>query len=298
MKHFRDIAASIDITAHLDVRDVLLALYKSAKSDLISWSWIEMADRLGFGKTNIVHLFSLGKRPLSIKAGEKISSAVGWRGHRKAYWAILVEWQAERDPATREILFRKLYAIREKKATNQLNFSQYEYFDHWYYPAVRELVALADFRSDPEWIAKTLIPPIRVDEAKKSLELLEGLNMIRFDETLMRYVVTQERVATGDNIDSISLVRYHQHMLDHAKDSITGVSEDLRDINAMTIKCDAKVMGEIKRELAMLRLRLLDLSEKNTTGDTVVQLNMQMFPLSKKVEPVVKNKESKPKQAR
>ena len=123
-----------------------------------------------------------------------------------------------------------------------------------------------------------------MDEARKSLELLERLGMIRFDSEKNRHVLTQTRVATDLQVDSMSVVRYHQRMIDHGKDAITNIQETLRDISAITFNGDAVLAEKVKGELDALRLRLLSYSEKSTNGDQIWQLNMQFFPMSSRVK--------------
>lgn len=283
MPNLKSIASKLDLTSYLDARDILVDLYKIANAEMGRISWLAISSELGFGRNNLVHLFAQGRRALSLKTAHKISEHLDWKGINRRYWLALVEWQIERDPIKRETLFRRLYKMRENVKTGVLDASQYEYFDHWYYPAIRELVAMPGFKSDPEWIARTLIPKIRLDEAKKGLDLLEKLGMISYDKNLMKHVITEQRVTTGDNVDSIAIIRYHQHMMEHAKDSITGISETIRDINAVTLKLDDIQFDKVRSELAIFRDRLLSMSENSAGGTRVWQLNMQLFPLSENI---------------
>ena len=284
MKSLIEIAEALDITGYLDARDVLLQLYREAKAHLSHWSWIRMSEELGFGKTNVLHLMAQGKRSLTVKAADRIADSLKWKGTKRQFWLTLATWQSETDPIHRETLFRKLYSMRERSSEGHLSPDAFEYFDCWYHPVVRELVALSEFQSDPTWIAESLEPKIRVDEARKSLELLERLGMIRFDSEKNRHVLTQTRVATDLQVDSMSVVRYHQRMIDHGKDAITNIQETLRDISAITFNGDAVLAEKVKGELDALRLRLLSYSEKSTNGDQIWQLNMQFFPMSSRVK--------------
>ena len=276
----KSIIAAIDVTTFVDMRDIVSAWYTAAKAHMKDWSWFTMSDQMGLGHNNTAHLISQGKRSVSVKLAQKICLALDLAGQPKKYLITLAAWQHSKDPGERERLFHNLYTLRERATITPMREDMFAFYETWYHPAIRELVALDDFQSDPTWIANRLQPKIRIDEARKSLALLERLGMIAMDPTKNRHVITESRVSTGAEVDSHSVIRYHQSMLELAKASITDIDEKMRDISAITFNGNMTMIALVKAEIEAMRLRLLSISERTNSGPYVLQLNMQLFPLT------------------
>ena len=60
-----------------------------------------------------------------------------------------------------------------------------------------------------------------------------------------------------------------------------GVSADRRDISAVTFSIQRKDFPALKKHLQLMRKELLDFSSEAGNGDDVVQVNIQLFPLTR-----------------
>jgi uncharacterized protein (TIGR02147 family) len=156
-----------------------------------------------------------------------------------------------------------------------------EFFTEWYNVAIYELAFTPYFNDDPKELAGLLTPRIRPEQARKSLELLQRLNLLHKDESSGRLVPKRSRVSTGDEIASLAIIRYHQKMIDLGKESLTSVEASLRDISAISIAIPEEKLPELKKEISALRKKLLSMAEQETNPDAVYQVNFQLFPLSR-----------------
>ena len=59
---------------------------------------------------------------------------------------------------------------------------QLKFYAEWYHGAILELLALESSKDDPEWLSKTLIPKITPTKAQQSLELLQKIGFLVFDD--------------------------------------------------------------------------------------------------------------------
>ena len=172
--------------------------------------------------------------------------------------------------------------MKNRTLNSLLEQAQLAFFQEWYHPVIYEMMRLPDFSSDPYEIAERIKPRIRPEQARKSLELLEKLGLAKYQEVQKRHVATSQQVTTGDEIASIAVVRYHQRMIELAKESITSFEEIERDISAITIAISTETAEKIKHEIQVFRKKMMALADESQETQQVYQLNFQFFPVSVK----------------
>ena len=268
-------------TRYLEYRGWLEHLYLCAKQNIEHYSYIQFSGHLGFGENNVLHLIIRGKRNLSPKALDKIVEILQIKGTERLYLESLVRYCNSRKSEEREELFQRMLQLKSKVLTSPMEQNQLEYYSEWFHPVIREMTAMADFRSDPYWIADHVVPRILPEQARKSLELLDGLKLISYNEELKRHQQTQSIVSTGEEVASHAVVRYHQRVLELARDAITRVDPEKRDISAVTVAVSEETAQMMKAEIQAFRKRLLALAEKDESPDRIYQVNFQLFPFTK-----------------
>lgn len=281
IKTLKELCQVIPVTQYLHYRDWLKALYASAKARLDEYSYLQFAEDLSFSKTNVLRLVIAGKRPLTVKAAEKIATALSLTGATRRFWLALVAYNGERLPAKRDQLFQTLMSLKTQSRPHELDPLQAEYFSEWYHPVVREMTGLKDFDGSPEWIRDRLFFPVRLEQVKRSLEVLSDLKVIRFDTNKGRYVRCGTTIRTRAEVDSMAIVRYHQKMIEIGKESLTSVDEDRRDVRAVTISVSEKNLTVLKGKIEEWVSEMAAMEETEDGADQVVQINVQMFPFTK-----------------
>jgi uncharacterized protein (TIGR02147 family) len=73
---------------------------------------------------------------------------------------------------------------------------------------------------------------------------------------------------------------YHRAMLKRAAEAIEGVPAARRDLSSLTLRVRESSIPQLKSRLARFRRELLELEACETDGDQVLQLNLQLFPLT------------------
>ena len=261
-KQLASIADQVDVTRYLSYRDYLGAFYDLLKKQMESYSYLQFAEDLGFSKTNVIRLVIAGKRPLTLKAGEKIAKSFALKGPERKYWLMMVRYNNERVPAQREEYFQKLMDQKQKDLPTELDQKHLEYFNEWYYPVIREMVVLPEFDGTPEWIKGNLSFPLRLEEIKRALELLEELEFLTTNPETGKLKVSDKDVITERELDSISIVRYHQKMIEIGKESITRVDEDMRDIRAMTLRLSPEKVDLVKAKIEVALREVLEMEDE------------------------------------
>lgn len=175
------------------------------------------------------------------------------------------------------------FTFRRYRQAQQLELAHAAYHSLWFLPAIRELAARRDFVAGPAWIAGQLLPPIAPAEAANALEILERLGLLVRTED-GRLVQGQALLTTGAESRHIHLRAYHRVMLERAAASLDLVSAAERDISSLTVCLGPRGLARFKERIARFRRELLELSALEDDPEQVVQLNFQLFPLSRRRE--------------
>jgi len=272
-------AGALSVFDYLDHRAFLRDYYVDRKQRR-GQSFRSFSRRAGLGSPNYLKLVIDGQRNLSDRMARRFAQAAGLSGDAADYFVELVRFGRATTTAERAEHYEKLTGFRRFQKARPLDAASAAYHSKWYLPAVRELAARADFEDDPHWIASMLWPAIAPAEAAEALEILLSLGLLqRTDEG--RVVQGELLVSTGPEVRSIVVANYHRTMLERASASIDAVPSDQRDISSLTLCLGADGLRRLKERVQRFRRELLDLSALEDAPVQVVQMNFQLFPLSK-----------------
>lgn len=264
-----------------DYRDYLAALYDWCKAHCEGYSYIRFAFDLGFGESNMIHRAILKKRHLRAASVEKIIEAVKLESTERTFLRTLHAYNIAGASEVRSALHTRLLETRARRTAKQLAPEQLEYFQQWYHPVIREMLALPACDGSPAWIAAHLEPKVSAPAIAKSIELLKRLNLVAWDEEKGKFACVDTVVTTSDDIESLALVKYHGSVLDLAKLSIANVSEDKRDISALTMSVSRETAERLREEVRAFRKRVIEIAGADAEPQEVVQLNIQLFPFTR-----------------
>jgi len=283
----------VQITNYLRSAQFLTDLYLEIKqikrSEKEKYSYRSFAKDLGFGQTNHMHLICKGQRVLSNKAAEDIANLIGLKGNEASFLKALVEFDRSKNPEQSEKALSKIYLLKQKSLTrkkalkkdNSSSSDLMEYLGRWYIPVVREAVGLQDFEEDPFWLADKIIPRVRAKELKESLKLLERLGYLTRDEK-GRLIQSNQHVQTSAVVKNLGVKKYHQEMLELSRNALQKVSSKEKDFQAMTLPSNAELVKEFKNEIHALLGKFLAKSTNLDDAEDMVQINIQLFPLTNK----------------
>jgi len=267
-------------TSFLDYKPFIAAVFSHAKDQLGKYTYHEFAEDMGFASTNIMHQFIRGHRKMTGKAAQQITKALDLRGVERRYFEAMIDYCNTTVPVKREELFQKMLAEKNQVLSSDQDKDWLEYLSDWYHPVVRELVGLKGFKSDPQWISDQIQPRIRPEQARKSLELLTRLGFIEESVENSSYRLTEKNISTGHAVRGIGFTRYHQKMIEMAKESLANVKGPKRDVSATTISVDEQTFQKIKIMVHEFNARVMAECGESSQPDRVYQLNIQLFPFA------------------
>jgi uncharacterized protein (TIGR02147 family) len=276
-----------DVFSFLGYREFLRAHYADKKR--LGLSFRSFSRRAGLRSPNYLKLVMDGERNLSTAMADRFARACGLTGPAADYFRELVVFEQAGSADERADAHERLLRFRRYRAARRIDVAQDEYHSRWYLPAIRELAARHDFRDDAHWIAEELIPPIKPLEAERALRTLIELGMLVRDE---HGQLRQETalVTTGAETHAVHVADFHRTMMARAADSLVRIDPSERDISALTLCVGEGTLARIKQRIAHFRRELLELSELEADPVRVVQVNFQLFPLSRGTRGVEQSK--------
>lgn len=274
-------SSPVHIFEYLDYRQYLRDFYASQKARSSSFSHRVFSRRAGLRSSNYLSLVMKGQRDLSSEMAPRFAKACGLLRREADFFCDLVAYGQAQSTDERHRAYERLARFRKFRDAHRLVGEQTAYHQHWYMPALRELVTLAAFSEDPKWIASALEPKISEREASEALQTLIKLGLLNRDDR-GRLRQAQAILTTGSGPLGHQIFAYHRGMIALAQRALDQLPREERDISSVTLCLAESTLPLVKRKLEELRRELLQLAESEAAPERVVQLNFQLFPLSRK----------------
>jgi uncharacterized protein (TIGR02147 family) len=268
-----------DVFAYLDYRAFLRDYYLD-KKDRRGLSYRGFSRRAGLRSPNYLKLVIDGDRNLSDEMAARFAKAVGLEADAALYFVELVRFNQAKSSAERNASYSRLTGFRRYQRAQPLELRHAAYHSTWYLPAIRELAARSDFVADPQWIARKLLPAITPTQAAAGLETLLSLGLLVKDE-LGGVVQGEALVSTGPETRGLHIRNYHRMMMERAICAMDEIAAAERDISSLTLCLGPEGLARLKERIVRFRRELLELSTLEDDPEQVVQVNFQLFPLSR-----------------
>ncbi len=272
-------AGALDVFAYLDYRAFLRDYYLE-KKDRRGLSYRAFSRRAGLRSPNYLKLVIDGARNLSDEMAARFAKAIGLDGDAAEYIVELVRFNQDKSTTERNASYSRLTGFRRHQRAQPLELKHAAYHSTWYLPAIRELAARRDFREDPAWIAAALWPSITKSEAASALSTLLDLGLLTRDAR-GQIVQGEALVSTGAESRGLHIKNYHRMMMERAVEAMDAIPASDRDVSSLTLCLGADGLARLKERIQRFRRELLELSTLEDDPDQVVQVNFQLFPLSR-----------------
>jgi uncharacterized protein (TIGR02147 family) len=271
-----------NVFAYLDARHWLHAYYEHQKKTSSAFSYRAFARKAGLKSPNYLKLVIDGDRNLTPEMAHRFAVACGLSGDALNYFVDLVAFTQARTTDEKSARYERLIRFREHRNIHRIDIAYGQYHSRWYMPAIRELVFRRDFRPEPAWVAAQLLPSITEREAAEALQLLLELDLLT--ERDGRLVAAEALVTTGPEVKGLHYRQYHRAMMTRAAASLDELPPAERDISSVTLCLGPDAIGRMKERIRAFRRELLQMSADEPDPRRVVQVNFQMFPLSRDPE--------------
>jgi uncharacterized protein (TIGR02147 family) len=271
---------TIDIFQYTDYRKYLRDLYLAKKKDRATFSHRYIAQKVGFQSSGFFSKILLGKRNISGGMIKRFIAFLKLGKKEAGYFEAMVYYNQAASIEEKKRFFTELTRFKDS-VLRKVDPSAFAYFDKWYHAAIRELLHFRPFAGDYPALAKSLIPPISPDEAKRSLELLERLGYARKNAQGQMVRSDALSYSTGLAERNFLLDRYQIETLGLAKEALNTLPRGERNLSTLTFSYSKELFPKLEEEVRAFRKRLLEMAEANKSDDTVYQFNFQLYPLTR-----------------
>ncbi len=265
---------------YLDYRVFLKDYYEARKKSDSYFSYRYMARKLELDAGYIVKLLQ-EKVHIAEKSIPAICKLCKLSSRDSKYFETLVAFNKSKQQEQSRLLFEKLLSFKEVGAKT-LRREQYEYYQKWYYTAIRAYIGCGTFTGDFVGLAKALSPAITVKQAEKAVMLLIRLGLVK--KTKNSFNVTERFITTGKHWHSLAVRTFQEEVIELARQSLQRHDKALRDISTVTVSIAPDDLPEIRDRIRDFRSSILKLAGDTEAADRVYQLNVQFFPLTSNSE--------------
>ncbi len=277
---------TLSVFGYTDFRKYLGDFYQLRKTSVRGYSYRNFSKAAGFASPNFLKLLIDGERNLGAQAVEKCIKALQLPATMAEYFRALVRLNQSTSDTEKSALFDELVRLTPQAKRRDLQSEELRYLSHWIYPVLREMIQVSDFSDDPHWIVRRLYGRVSVEEVTGAMRFLVGQGFIK-KQNDGSYVANDNIVLSGDEVRSLAVRNFHRQMLVQAEAALENLPLSEREFGALTLILPTAAMTELKEKLKAFRRELhlwsVQASDANA-GDQVVQINIQMYPHTKRVQ--------------
>ncbi|MEO6098346.1 MAG: TIGR02147 family protein [Fibrobacteria bacterium] len=270
-----------DLFTYTDYRKFLKDYYEGQKAKDAKFSHRYFTMKVGFSSSGYFSDVLAGKKNLSGAFMLKFAKALKFSKEEEEYFLNLVSFNQGKTLEEKNRYYEKMMTSGKAKVkVDVLEPEKYEYFSKWYYSAIRELLHYLPFEGDYKALARTLDPPISAKDARKAIELLDGLGLIkRHQNGLWR--PTNENLTLGGRFDAMHVANFHHNTLELAIRALDAFPGEMKGFSTLTLPLTGDKVRKAKLAIKNLRMYLLALAENGSQADRVYQFNFQLFPVTR-----------------
>jgi len=273
--------AMVNVFDYIDYRSLLRDLYQERKKKQPFFSYRYIGQKVGFKSAGYFTNIIQGKRNISADLIFRFAELFKFNKKETEYFETLVLYDQAKQHNQKKYHYEKILATI-KSEWHEMVSDQYEYFNEWYYVAVREFLGFYQFKGDYNELSRMINPPITPKQAKNAIALLERLGLICKNDGGV-YSVTDSAITSYPQIPLVAVHNFQLATLDLAKGSIDRFHRNERSISTLSYSISEATYNAIDDKLAEFRKEIRELVKNDDYGSgmkRVYQLNFQCFPLS------------------
>ncbi len=236
------------------------------------------AHHAGFNSHSFCAYIMDGKRNLSHSSIKKMIKGLGIDGKKAQYFEALVLYNQSSSSQEKEDYYRILQRIRKSTEFYRVNNKQLAYYDHWYYPVIREAAVYADWQENYEKLASLIKPKITAEQARSAIETLLEINMLKreSDGTYTQPAL----VVTAEKLPGYIFQNARKEFYTRAVEAADAIPKEERHFAYSILAMSEKTFREASRLIDEVRKRILVLAMEDEKVDAVYNLNVQLYPLT------------------
>ena len=271
----------IEIIEYTDYRKFIQDYYDERKRTS-AFTWRDFARDAGFSSAVYLKYVCEGKKNLSIGAAGSVAAAMGLVGFEQTYFVLLVSYAHAKSDETKRAAFEERCALAHAHKVRVLGNEEFNYFKSWKNPVLRELAPHMP-GAKPLEMAHACRPKITAAEVSETLDFLVRAKLLKKDRN-GNYRQTDRSISMG-SVDAVPVAaREMQRQMGEFAIKSLSLPLSERDMSGITMGLTQRSYERIRKELAACRRRIVAIASEDDETEQVYRLNLQLFPMSEKLE--------------
>lgn len=277
------------IVEYLDYRMYMREFYEERKRTS-AFTWREFSKLAGFSSSGYLKLVCDGKTRLCSAGAESVAKAMALSGFHVEYFCSMVKFCDAKTNEKKQEAYNEMQRLADGNKIRILGGDAYAYFSSWVNPALRELAPIMP-NAKPLEMARVLYPYVPAAEVRQALDRLVVMGLLK--ENKNGDNVTYEQADVGINPTSnpdqkaalnVAMRSMQKQFSRMAANSLDEFDNTERSLSGMTVGLNRNAYERIEKEFANFRKKLETIVSEVKDYDRVYRINLQMFPLTRKLE--------------
>jgi uncharacterized protein (TIGR02147 family) len=274
------------LSDYADFRVYLKDFYQFKRSSERSYSYTVFSARADIKSPNYLKLVIEAKRNLSEDMALRFAKAIGLDKEQTQEFLIMVRYGQATKNEERNLFLRELAELRVKKKIQNGEIKQevWENIPSWITWVIYEMADLKGVNLESDNLHQFLRSNVKPAEVKVALQKLLLNGELEKDVETGEIRKTRDVTKQRDDIPVQLVKKLQSELIQLGMDSLYHDDPTEREFGALTVSLTQEEFEKLKFELRHLRKRVhkdVAVSRKETKGDRVYQLNLQLFPITK-----------------
>ena len=258
--------------------------YYDLKKRTAAFSWRDYSKMAGFASPVFMKRVCEGQANLGKKARVKVADAFGFVGIERDYFFNMVMYAQAKTDDKKRAAFTEMQFIAKANKVSHIGAEAYRYYDSWVHPVIRELAAAMP-GAMPKEIAAKCVHEVSAKEVGESIDFQVASGILKKTED-GNYVQTDKLLAGDTQSISLAVRSMNRQMANFAVDAIDRFPVDERFVSGITMGVSDGAYAKIIHVLRKCREQVQDIIANDDKVERVLRLNLQLFPLTQKIEGV------------
>lgn len=270
----------LNIFEYSDHKRFIKDYYELHKKKNPNFSYRAFGKRAGFSSSAFLPLVISGKKTMAADSIRRLGKAMGLSKKEAAYFESLVSFNQAKDESSKEYYKELLRGIKKERPGTVIDRKQFAYLSNWYYPVIREMVTLPDFKEDKLWIRDRLGQRVNIRQVRDALEDMLKVGLLKRDENgRLRQVDTA--ISTEDEVSHTAIFMIHHQMLMLAREMLIATKGVGSEITGLTMPVSQKQFKDIVTMTRDFQNDIIKYLEGHAeVPDSVAQFNIQFFKVT------------------
>lgn len=258
-----------------DYRAILQKQFELRKARRPRYSLRAFARDLGVKASTLTGVL-YGRHGISGDTAQKIARQLNFDTDQTEVFVDMVESEHARNKVAREQAGIRLKARLGKVDFSTLSEQQMSLFEHWYYPAVLELVTAQVKSYSLAEIAQRL--NISLAQAQEAMEVLLQLQIIKKEGG--QFVRSHRHLSGLSPVPSEVVRSFHRQIMKLASEKIERQPIAEREFLSTVFSFDKSKVDEAKKWLEKMHFEFLEKFSTDSGADSVYGLAVQFFKMT------------------